>query len=67
MNPSIELTKAAKAAVLADALQVLVFTPHIKRYLKANDPMALRQAKAALRNIGIKLTLPKKLSGSLDK
>jgi len=33
---------------LVDALSVLVLTPHIKAYLEANDPQALRQAECAL-------------------
>jgi hypothetical protein len=35
-----------------DALLVMVLTPHILAYLKAHDPMALKQAKEALLAIG---------------
>jgi hypothetical protein len=30
------------------ALLVIVLTPHIREYLEENDPVALRQARAAL-------------------
>ena len=33
---------------LLAALQVLVLTPHILDHLEANDPMALKQARAAI-------------------
>jgi hypothetical protein len=33
---------------MTDALNVMVHTPHIREYLKANDPKALEQAEKAL-------------------
>jgi phosphoglycerate dehydrogenase-like enzyme len=30
-----------------DALQVIILTPHIRKYLEEHDPQALRQAEEA--------------------
>ena len=41
-----------KTKDVVDALLVMVLTPHILKYLKQTDPMALKQAKQALLAVG---------------
>ena len=42
-----------KIQALVNALGVLVLTPHILTYLQDHDPMALLQAKDALKDMGV--------------
>ena len=42
-----------KIQALVNALGVMVLTPHILLYLQENDPMALLQAKDALKDMGV--------------
>lgn len=50
INPENIEVSTLRAEQVANALRVMVLTPHIRDYLRDNDPKALKQAREALGN-----------------
>lgn len=46
------MSESEREDQLVDALQVLLLTPSIRKFLALNDPKALRQANLALASAG---------------
>jgi hypothetical protein len=53
VNPNTHRTLVDNAAVITDALKVMVLAPKIRAFLETNDPKALAQAELALGRVGI--------------